>query len=124
MLITIQSTDDAVLEEMGGRLQRTRLERNVSQARLAEEAGIGEVTLQRIEAGGSASLISLIRVLRALDLLDGLNRLVPEPTPSPIDELKRRGARRKRAGSPRAPQEAAQDSRPWRWGDEKDGGDA
>lgn len=124
MRITPQSTDDAVLKEIGNRLRQARLTGNVSQARLAEEAGIGEVTLQRIEAGGSASLISLIRVLRALDLIDGLDRLLPEPTPSPIDQLKRQSAKRKRAGSPKVAPEAQQEARPWTWGDEQPGDDA
>jgi transcriptional regulator with XRE-family HTH domain len=120
MAISAQNTNAAVLEELGSRLRRTRLDRNLNQAKLAEEAGIGRATLQRIEDGKSASLTNLISVLRALDLLDGLDRLVPEPSPSPIEELKRSGRRRQRAGTPRrgAPREA---SRPWRWPDEDEG---
>ena len=77
-------SDRAVLEELGRRLREARLERNLSQAEVADDAGIGRVTLQRMEAGESPSLINFIRVLRALDLLEGLDRLVPEPGPSPI----------------------------------------
>jgi transcriptional regulator with XRE-family HTH domain len=112
------NSDEAVLAELGSRLRSTRLERNLSQERLAEEAGVGRVTLQRIEAGESPSLVSLVRVLRALDLLGGLNALVPEPTPSPIDELRRQGRRRQRAGSPRGAK-AEKEPQPFRWGDEK-----
>lgn len=123
MRISAHNADSAVLEELGERLRRTRLERNLSQADLAKEAGIGRVTLQRIEDGHSASSISLIRLLRALDLLEALDRLVPEPTPSPIDELRRRGRRRERAG-PRRDRQPTGPSPPrsWRWGDE-DGGE-
>ena len=118
MRISAQKTDSAVLEELGARLRSARLERNLSQAALAEAAGIGRVTLQRIEEGTTgSSLPSLIRILRALDLSDGLDRLVPEPTPSPVEEVRRRAQERKRAGSPRSPRG---DSPPgqWRWGDE------
>jgi len=112
-----------VLEELGRRLREARLERNSSQAEVAEDAGIGRVTLQRMEAGESPSLINFIRVLRALDLLEGLERLVPEPGPSPIDEVEHRGRRRQRAGSPRAADRRKQ-GKGWRWGDEGEGGDA
>ena len=101
MPISDRETDKAILEELGSRLRRTRLDRNLNQARLAEEAGIGRATLQRIEEGKPASTTNLLGVLRALDLLDGVERLVPEASPSPIDELKRRGQRRQRARSPR-----------------------
>ncbi|MBA3866572.1 MAG: helix-turn-helix transcriptional regulator [Solirubrobacterales bacterium] len=117
MAISARNTNSAVLEELGARLRRTRLDRNLNQAKLAEEAGIGRATLQRIEEGKSASLTNLISVLRALDLLDGLDRLVPEPSPSPIDELKRRGRQRRRAGSPRRAS-PTEPPRPWRWPDE------
>jgi len=111
-----QGSDREVLAELGRRLRDARLERNLSQETVAEEAGIGRYTLQRMELGGSPSLINFIRVLRALGLLGELERLLPGPTPSPIDELERRGRRRQRAGSPRPPEEE-QGGR-WRWGDE------
>lgn len=118
MQIDPENSDKAVLAELGARLRRARLERNLSQERLAEEAGIGRVTLQRIEAGESPSLVNLIRVLRVLDLLGGLNALVPEPAGSPLDELQRRGRQRQRAGSARGTKSATE-PRPFRWGDEK-----
>jgi hypothetical protein len=76
-----------------------------------------------MEAGESPSLINFVRVLRALDLLDGLDRLLPEATPSPIDEVERRGRRRQRAGTPRVTP-AEQRREHWSWGDEGAGGDA
>jgi transcriptional regulator with XRE-family HTH domain len=119
MRITGDSTDSAVLDELGARLRRQRLERNLSQSALAEQAGVGRVTLQRIEEGRSPSATSLVRVLRALDLLERVEGLVPEPSPSPIEELRRRGRRRQRAGSPRSPDPAEPPPRPWRWPDEE-----
>ncbi|MGV1049408.1 MAG: helix-turn-helix domain-containing protein [Solirubrobacterales bacterium] len=107
-----------MLEELGSRLRRARLDRNLSQEAVAAEAGIGRATLQRIEDGRGASASNLISVLRALDLFDGVELLVPEPTPSPIDELRRRGRQRQRAGSPRSAGTAP--PRPWRWPDEEE----
>jgi len=107
------------LEVLGQRLRDVRLERNLSQAQLAQDAGIGRFTLQRMEAGESASLINFVRVLRALELLDDLDRLLPAATPSPIDEVERRGRRRQRASSRRS-QTSKSRERGWRWGDEED----
>lgn len=94
-------TDDAVLGELGARLERTRLERNLSQRELAAEAGVERKAVQRIEAGEPVKLTSFIRVLRALGLLDALDELVPEPLASPIELLKLHGKRRRRASGAR-----------------------
>lgn len=121
MQIEAENTDIAVLRELGARLRRTRLERNLSQGQLAKEAGLGRMTVQRIETGESASVRSLIRVLRVLDLLAGLDRLVPEPPPSPIDQLKRQRGERQRAGSSRSAEQPGHEPPAWRWADEEGG---
>jgi transcriptional regulator with XRE-family HTH domain len=108
-------TDDAVLAEIGARIERTRLERNLTQRHVAHEAGVGERTLKRLEAGGGGNLTTLVRVLRALDLLPGLEALLPEPLPSPIQQARLAGARRRRASEPPAPS-PPEDG--WTWGDE------
>lgn len=117
MRITTQTPDDAVLEELGTRLRAVRLHRNLSQERLAEEAGIGRVTLQRLEDGKvNTSMPSLIRVLRALDLSESLDQLIPPPRPSPVEEAERRRQPRRRAGSSRSKERRDEG---WRWGDEE-----
>ncbi|MBS1678159.1 MAG: helix-turn-helix transcriptional regulator [Actinobacteria bacterium] len=121
MRIQSNSPDDAVLRELGERLARTRLERNLSQERLAEEAGVSKRTVERLEAGESVKSNSLIRVLRGLGQLEALERLVPEPLPSPVERLRSQGRRRRRASAPRATPGSAP-TEPWRWGDEPDDG--
>lgn len=119
MQIDPQNSDETILRELGQRLARTRLERNLSQQQLAHEAGVSKATIERLEAGESLKSTSLIRVLRALGLLASLDRLVPEPLPSPVERLRLQGRQRQRArgGRRENPQEEAL---PWRWGDEED----
>jgi transcriptional regulator with XRE-family HTH domain len=115
-------SDEQVLSELGTRLERARLERNLTQRELAVEAGVARKAIQRIEAGGSVTLTSFIRVLRALGLIETLDRLIEEPAPSPIELLKLRGKRRRRASGEhrrKSPEEHADE--PWRWGDERSG---
>jgi transcriptional regulator with XRE-family HTH domain len=115
-------TDEAVLAELGARLERNRLERNLTQRELAAEAGVERKAVQRIEAGDSVKLVSLIRVLRALGLLDALEQLVPEPAPSPMEQLNMHGHTRRRAsGERRGRRPPKGDGTPWRWGDETPG---
>lgn len=109
-------TDAAVLAELGRRLERHRLERNLTQEELAAEAGIGRATLQRIERGESVQATSLIKLLRTLGLLGALDAAIPATVELPIARLERALRRpRQRARARRA---AAPPDAPWRWGDE------
>jgi putative transcriptional regulator len=112
-------TDAAVLAELGRRLERHRLERNWTQARLASEAGIGQATVQRAERGESVQMTSMIKLLRTLELLAGLDAAVPEAIDLPIARLEREQRRgRRRARGRRGGRHAESGEEPWRWGDE------
>ena len=57
------ATSQQIEQEIGQRLARLRLARNVTQANLAEKAGIGVRTLRRLEAGDPSTLdLSLIHI--------------------------------------------------------------
>jgi len=114
MRILDDSADAAALIELGQRLTRARLDRNLTQADLAREAGVAKRTVERLEAGESTQLANLLRMLRALDLLGRLDALVPESLPSPVEQLRLEGRKRERAR--RATTRAGADS--WTWGDE------
>jgi len=102
MKISNQIVDEVILRELGERLARVRLERNLTQAGLAEQAGVSKRTVERMEAGGVTQLVNLVRVCRVLDLLERFEALIPEPVASPVAQLKQRGKERKRASSARA----------------------
>lgn len=123
MKINPDHSDETILRELGARIERTRLERDLTQAQVADAASVGLNTLRRLEAGNGATLTNLIRVLRALDLIDGLDRLVPEPVESPIQQLRRaRRVRRRASGRTPAPEDAPPSpAAGWRWGDEAPG---
>ena len=96
--ITKQATDAVVLAELGGRLTQVRLERNLTQAQLAEQAGVSKRTVQRLEAGEVGTQLSgFIRVCRVLDVIERFDQLIPEPVPSPVEQLKLAGRKRQRA---------------------------
>jgi transcriptional regulator with XRE-family HTH domain len=116
MKISRQLTDEAVLNELGGRLAGVRLDRNLTQAELAEQAGVSMRTISRLESGSVATqLSSLVRVCRVLDLIDRFDLIVPEPVSSPIEQLKLQGRKRRRA-SPK--QKTKAPPKKWQWGDE------
>ena len=112
-----QMTDEAVLEGLGDRLSRFRLDRKLTQADLAAEAGVHKNTVFRLEAGGSTQLKNLVRALRVLGLLDRLESLVPEPVPSPLRQLESLERQRKRAVS-KGDRDADQPKTEWSWGDD------
>lgn len=116
MKFSNQATDEAILGELGGRLARTRLDRNLTQSQVAAQAGVSKNTVQRLESGSVATqLSSFIRVCRVLDLVGRLDLWVPEPVPSPIEQLKLQGRKRRRASARRRTSAAP---RKWQWGDE------
>jgi transcriptional regulator with XRE-family HTH domain len=117
-------TDAAVLAELGRRLARHRLERNWTQAELAAEAGVGQATVQRAERGESVQMTSMVKLLRTLELLGGLDLAVPESIDLPIARLEReqrklRGRASGRSKGRPAAKSAKFDERSWRWGDEQ-----
>lgn len=108
------ATDHAVLTELGQRLAQRRIDARLTQAELAERAGVGKRTVERIEAGESAQLTSLVRIFRELELLAVLDQLLPAAAARPIDQLRRQGRRPQRV-SKRA---KSSDDDDWTWGED------
>ena len=114
MKITSLLTDNAVLAELGSRITSRRIELRLTQADVAEQAGIAKRTLERMEAGQTSQLSTLVRVLRVLDAASGLDGLIPESGPRPMDLIKRKGKVRQRVSRPKT---AKKSGKPWRWGE-------
>jgi transcriptional regulator with XRE-family HTH domain len=115
MKIENRNSDTVVLAELGRRIRRTRLDRNIPRDHLAAEAGVSLASIVRLEKGTSTNLRVFLRVLRALGLLEDLDRLVPEPLPSPIALLRAKGHQRERASHRYAAPQSRSGRRPVSW---------
>jgi transcriptional regulator with XRE-family HTH domain len=91
---------------LGERLRRLRLSRNLDQRTTAEKAGISEKALRNLETGRGSTVETLLRVLKALDHLDGLESLAPEISVDPM-ALLRQAKPPQRVRRPRTPRKPA-----------------
>ena len=104
-------TSRTLRAEFGRRLARQRLARNVTQAAVAESAGVGLRTLRRIEAGEPSGFDSVLRIAIALGLADALISGVPEHAIRPIERVDSPRGERQRARS----RKTSEASRRWSW---------
>jgi hypothetical protein len=82
----------------------------MSQVELAHKSGMGLTPLKRFEKTGAITLRNLVALLRALDLLDGLETLIPAPdAPGPLALL---AAEQKRTQRKRAPRTSKLPTKP------------
>ena len=71
--------EQRLLSDLGERLRLARKRRKLSNAAVAQRAGISRTTLYKVEAGNpSATLGSYVRVLAALGLEGDLNQLAAD----------------------------------------------
>ena len=112
MQLTRLMTDEAILTELGQRLARQRIDQQITQAQLAHQSGVSKRTVERIEAGASTQMASIIRICRVLNLIAGLDRFIPEAGSRPMDLVKRKGKIRQRASSGNKSRGADE---PWTW---------
>ena len=109
----VPDSPHSLRNEVGIRLTKIRLARNITQKTLAEEAGIGLRTLRRLETGQSSSLDSFLRIVIALGLTDEFLVACPSHEIRPIERMDSRRQERKRA----RPTKSVPDDTPWSWGE-------
>jgi hypothetical protein len=88
----------------------------MSQVAVAQRAGVGKRTVERLEAGESIQSFNLVRILRVLDMLSELGSLAKPTAPSPMDLLKMKSKERQRASSGRKSGSVAAPASKWQWG--------
>ena len=82
------NTPEELQTVLGERLRRLRLDRNLDQRSTAEKAGISEKALRNLEGGRGSTVETLLRVLKALDHLQGIEMLAPEIGVNPLELLR------------------------------------
>ncbi|MCZ2476374.1 helix-turn-helix transcriptional regulator [Aquirufa ecclesiirivi] len=93
-------SDQAIVESIGAYLKQKRLEINKTQAQLALESGLNRWTVTQIEKGEAISLVSLIQIMRALDVLHLLDIFSTKEKISPLLLAKLAKKKKQRARSP------------------------
>ncbi len=84
------------LIELGVRIRRERLQRNLKQRELADRAAVSADSLSSLENGRPVTTATLARVLRALGHAGALAELLPPIAPSPLDLQRLAGKQRQR----------------------------
>lgn len=100
-----QLTNDEIAQRIAATAKAWRISPNgaaMSQAELSQISGIGLTPLKRFEKTGSITLRNLIAILRAMNLVENLDAIIPNPdSPGPLDilaaEQKKVSQARKRA---------------------------
>ena len=101
----IFSAPEELQAALGERIRRLRLSRNVDQRATAAKAGVSEKALRNLEAGRGSTVETLLRTLKALDFLQGIEMLAPEVTVNPL-ALLRQAKPPQRVRRPRKPPRA------------------
>lgn len=92
----------AICEQLGDRIKRLRLLRNISQQELADMTQSSLSSIRRLEAQGSGSLELLVRCAQALQVVDQFEPLLDLPVQTIAQaEQKAQAQQRQRARAPR-----------------------
>lgn len=94
-------SDVALLQKTGLFVKHHRLKQNVTQLQLAKTAGINRSTLVDFEKGKRSNTLTLVQILRALNLLHVFNVFDIEYQLSPMQLAKAAEPDRQRAYAPR-----------------------
>ena len=91
-------TNSELQVELGQRLRRLRLQRNMPRVELAEKAGVAVGSIVKAEAGEDIRLSTLMALLRVLGGLDQVLQRSPVAQVSPLEAVdlghERKSARR------------------------------
>ncbi|MDY0338177.1 MAG: helix-turn-helix transcriptional regulator [Acholeplasmataceae bacterium] len=104
-------TNSQIINEIGTRIKARRIALNMTQKELATESDVSLRTISGFENGENISLDNLISILRVLRLLQELNGLFPEKMINPFDVLEL-GQSKKRVYRKRGI-----NNKPWKWGE-------
>lgn len=93
----VQLSDVAIVAQIGKFVKKNRLQQNITQAQLAEMAGLNRWTISQLEKGEAVNLMSLIQILRALDVLYVFSQFEVVDEISPLEYAKLKKKEKERA---------------------------
>lgn len=112
MKINSNLQDKAIAAELSARFKQYRIAASMTRTELAEKSMVSVGTIARFENGSDIGLLNLIKLLKALDLEEKLDLLIPDPQEKPSNYVdnnapKQRARKRKKTDND------------WKWGDEE-----
>lgn len=102
-----------ILKELGQRVKDIRINQVMTQKDLCEKAGVSFSTVVRIENGEGINTDNLLKIMRALNLLQNWDLLIPEQDQTPDEILKEKNKRK------RVFKIKEEKVKEWTWGDEE-----
>ena len=112
MRINKDLREDFILKEISQRVKQHRINYPMTQVELAEKSMVSISTIMRFEKGEDISFLKVIRILKALDLENNINELVPDYSEKPSFHMD------KNANKQRA-RRKSEKKNGWEWGDEE-----
>lgn len=88
MKINVIDSNTDIIDELGKRIKRQRINTGLTQQELADKAGVSLRTICNVENGCDTKLSVIINILRALNILSNIDLLVEEEVIRPSDYLK------------------------------------
>lgn len=126
MKLTEFHTDEQILQELGTRLKIERIRQKMTQETFAKNCGVAKSTVERFEKGESVQLVNLLKMLRTLHQLSGIELLLPVTERSPMEYLytkKNKEPERYREVQEKTPKygnsSKAKDTENFIWGEDK-----
>ena len=83
----IWETPEETILDLANRVKRIRKRRKISQEELAIKSDVSFGSIKRFESTGQISLISLVKITYALDLIDEIKNLFTNVEYKSIDEV-------------------------------------
>jgi len=80
-------TSQAILAKLAERVKKYRIDMNLSQAEFAQKAGISLKSITNFESGSDVKFSNFIKILKALEIADNLEILVPDVSKRPSSFL-------------------------------------
>ena len=104
-------TSKAYVREIGERIKLLRINRELTQSDLADVSGVSIRSISRFEQGEDIQLGNFIKILKALNLQNNLDQLVPDIKTYPSYQLQKKPKQRVRKKTIKTGK--------FKWGDEQ-----